>query len=655
MGLFRNSYELVREAYQVARPSMGLVTSSLYLYKNENPSLWMALYFAFIFQLGCNAGNDYMDWERDMAEPGREFSVSRGKARSKDFVWYYYAFASSVAVLIGIFDHFQGALYFVITEFAGQWMYNGMFLGFSVNKLSLVKSFGFPLDFVVACWTYMPYAHLAGQRSWLPTLTISAWGTTMLWAQMKDYEHEKNTKVKTTATTLGPNLCRIIISAAAVVMMYGDIGFFIYGFYTIYRCWYTVLTNKQPKGKMSVIMALNLMLITLVDGKVDFGVKWTCYLAQIFAFIIYRLSYTFEQKYYAIMAILNRSKSYSRSIWDEKDPEILLWKVGGLIGRYGIMMAGLFDIDMARLSLMAYIVFRTQLTWDGVTIDKADGVKGLGLLPKRHNKLETSDGLVDEDDVENVKWDLESHERNRLYVDITKNVHRFDPVYKRMKPLHRDILRKYAEDMNNGLSKLQLLQDAPVTPELMRKHAEVIIDTGFFGMCKIMSPELLKAIMTDKDEHTKVSEAYVCFSNYIWYLKLAASIDEDVAQGVVLDEELRAMGTAQNDVMNRVRTKWLVFAIRELLKSEAFLFHRELEKNRTLRLFVLQLFQTSMNVTEKYCLLLKDDKCKEEFGSFSTYMNFARNIVRSDYSASVSDALQSSESLLKGLEPNISN
>lgn len=649
LGMFRFTYELVREAYQVARPSMGLVTSSLYLYKNPDPSVWMALYFAFIFQMGCNAGNDYMDWERDMAEKGREFSVSRGKARSKQFVWYYYMFASSVAIFVAYLDPFQGLLYFFITEIAGQLMYNGLFCGFAVHELSIVKSVGFPLDVIVACWTYMPYAQLAGHRRWFPTWTISAWGTTMLWAQLKDYEHEKNTKVKTTATVLGPNACRVLICAAATVMMYGDYRFFMYGIYTFYRCWYPVITGKEGKLKMSVIMALNLVLITIFDEELDSRIKWTCYLAQVFAFLLYKASYALEQKYYAILAILNRHKAYDPKVWDEKDPDILLWKVGGLIGRSGSAVMGLFSTGMARLCLMGYIVFRTQDTWADVAIGKESRIKGLGLLPKRYQALEESDGLIKEDDVKDVKWNLETRERNRLYVDVTKNVHRFDAVYKRMKPLHRQILREYAEDVGKGWSELELRKDDPVTPELMRKHAEVALDAGFFGMCKGMSPALLKQIRTDEFE-PKTHKAYISFSDYIWYLNLAASIEEDVAEGLALDDDLRAMDGLDKEVVDRVRVRWLIHAIEELLKSNKFLFHPALSKCWTLRLFILQFFQTSVNVCEKYFVLLKDAKYEKKVGGSAIVKTFIQSWTEKGYHEAVDGALRHSAYLLEELK-----
>lgn len=285
------AFGVMREAYEVARPAMGFLESSLYFYKNPNPSLWMSLYVAYFWALGINAGNDYMDWDRDIAEgKGREVSVSRGRARSKDYNWYYYMFASAVALVIGLCDPFLGALYFVITEVIGNWFYNGVFCGFAMDELSIVKSVGFPLD-VITFVIGLPYGYLIAHRQWLPNYTLCAWSTTLLWAQMKDYEHEKDTKVKTSATVLGPNLCRCVISVAAVVMMHGDWRFFVHGLYAIYKCWWSMISGKETMGKFSVIMGLNMLIVTIFDEGANVGITCLSYMIQIFVFALWRLSY----------------------------------------------------------------------------------------------------------------------------------------------------------------------------------------------------------------------------------------------------------------------------------------------------------------------------------------------------------------------------
>jgi 4-hydroxybenzoate polyprenyltransferase len=276
--------DIAVQGYQVGRPAMGLVASSLYLYNNENASLVMAMYFAFIYQLAANAANDYMDWERDLEEEDREFSSSRGKASSKDMCWYFYMFATCCAIVISYFDPKFGAIYFVISEFGGNLLYNGVFMGIPVHEISMVKRNGFPLDFLIGCWIYMPSPHMLGEHRWFPSLCVSAWGATMIWAQLKDYAHEKDTKVETTATTLGPLGAKLLISGSALVMMYEDIRLSLYGIYTFYSC-YTYPDKKV--GKMSVVMALNMFLVTCFDPKVDFEVKLYTYGAQIICAFFY--------------------------------------------------------------------------------------------------------------------------------------------------------------------------------------------------------------------------------------------------------------------------------------------------------------------------------------------------------------------------------
>jgi 4-hydroxybenzoate polyprenyltransferase len=251
----------LREMFQVSRPAMGLVAVALYLYDNPDPSPVLAVYFAFVYTLACNAGNDYMDWDRDRADLHREFSVSRGRASSKTRLWWYYAASTAVALGLGISDPLFGAQYLLFTEVMGQWLYNGIFLGVPINRLSLTKRVGFPLDVVVAAWSHMPFPYLVSHRCWMPSWHIAAWGLTMLWAQAKDYEHDKKMGVRTSATLLGPTGVRVVIVLAAAVMVYGDPRFAPYGVYTAVRC-----LTRWKRGKMSVVMALNLIAIVVAES-----------------------------------------------------------------------------------------------------------------------------------------------------------------------------------------------------------------------------------------------------------------------------------------------------------------------------------------------------------------------------------------------------
>jgi len=251
----------MREMFQVSRPAMGLVAVALYLYDNPDPSLVMALYFAFVYQLACNAGNDYMDWERDRADSHREFSSSRGRASAKTRLWWYYAASTAVALGLGISDPLFGAQYLLFTEVMGQWLYNGIFLGLPIHRLSPIKRVGFPLDLVVAAWSYMPFPYLVSHRCWMPPWHIAAWGLTMLWAQAKDYEHDKKMGVRTSATVLGPTGVRAVIVLSAAVMVYGDPRLAPYGVYTAVRC-----MTRWKRGKMSIVMALNLIAVIVAES-----------------------------------------------------------------------------------------------------------------------------------------------------------------------------------------------------------------------------------------------------------------------------------------------------------------------------------------------------------------------------------------------------
>lgn len=112
-----------------------------------------------------------------------------------------------------------------------------------------------------------------------------AWGGTLIWAQLKDYEHEKDSEVKTTATVLGPFATKLIAVVCAFVMMYEDVRLSFYGVYVCYACY---LWPGKKYGKMSAVMALNMFLVTVFDKKIDFEVKLYTYGIQaVLAFFYY--------------------------------------------------------------------------------------------------------------------------------------------------------------------------------------------------------------------------------------------------------------------------------------------------------------------------------------------------------------------------------
>lgn len=151
----RKCFDTLVECYQVSRPSLCFVASTLYLYNNEAATLPMAMYCTFILQLSAYAGNDYMDWERDHADANRDIDSSRGRASSKNMCWYMYMFATVVAAVMGYYDRDFGAIYLGIWEFGGQFLYHGLFCGIYIHEVSLVKRIGFPFDWIVASFVYM--------------------------------------------------------------------------------------------------------------------------------------------------------------------------------------------------------------------------------------------------------------------------------------------------------------------------------------------------------------------------------------------------------------------------------------------------------------------------------------------------------------------
>ena len=471
----------------------------------------------------------------------------------------------------------------------------------------------------------------------------------MVWGQLKDYEHEKGTKVKTTATVLGPRWCAVAITFAAAVMVYGNPRFLPYGLYTAYRC-YTY--PNLGKGKMSVVMALNLIGVVVFDSRIEPFIKRTVLGAHLFVFFIYVNYDAIEQKVYAMLGIWNRHRPYDNKIWEEKDPSVLLWKVGSLIGRSGTAVMGLFNPEYAKLFLMGFIIFRAQDTWADVCIGSEERIKGLERLPKRLesfcnkdcNTVEVPDHMD-----KKVQWDYESRLRNRLYVDVTINVHRFDKIFLSLPKKHQYILAKYARDLAHGFGELERRKSEPVNPELMRRHAEVALDAGFFGMCAGIQPTLLNAINPiTRTSDPKSSMAYIAFSDFLWYMNILATIEEDVKEGIVLDEELRGMqaGSLDYDVINRVRMKWLVKALSCVVHSEAFLVHPELVNCWTLRLLVLQFYKVSLDVCQRIIIETEGEKSKKS-GAKALLVTFVESLSPEGYIKTIKNSLNRSGSYLE--------
>ena len=406
-------------------------------------------------------------------------------------------------------------------------------------------------------------------------------------------------------------------------------------------------------------MALNLVGIVLLDRDSAPSVKYPVLGLHVVSYLAYTYSFVLEQKYYSFQGILRRHRPYDNKVWEETNPNVLLWKLGGTIGRSASGAMGLFGTEYARLCLMGFIIFRTQDTWADVCLDEEDRIQGLKLLPKRLAGLLQEDETVigvpddythknnDEGGCPPIRWDFDSRPRNRMYVDITLNIHRFDTIFLALPQAHKDILVEYANKLADGWIELEHRKEEPVTSEIMRKHAEVALDAGFFGMCKGAEPELVKAIdPASKNKDAVASTAYVAFSDACWYMNLAATIEEDVAEGVTLDEELRAMnGCLQEDVVKRVRIKWLIKALTHLGSSRAFIDYPKLVNSWSLRFFILQFLKTIVSMCGKYTLEYQGGVFKKSGGK-EMFRTFVESLYMDTYNTSVGESLCRAEDFL---------
>ena len=183
-----------------------------------------------------------------------------------------------------------------------------------------------------------------------------------------------------------------------------------------------------------------------------------------------------------------------------------------------------------------------------------------------------------------------------------------------------------------------------MTPEIMRMHAEVVVDAGFFGLCRAILPGLLEVVdPASSTKDNRVSTSYINFSNFIWYMNLAASIEEDIREGVALDEELRTMndGVLEPDVVHRVRVRWLGLALTFIGQSEEFLVHPLLVNSWSLRFFILQFLKVSLDVCEKLMVESKGEKYVKP-GATAIGRTFMDSWSPAAYCAAIHDALEKS-------------
>lgn len=308
------------------------------------------------------------------------------------------------------------------------------------------------------------------------------------------------------------------------------------------------------------------------------------------------------QKYYAVKGVYNRHAPYDPSVWEEKDPEILLWKAGSLIGRSGSAVMGFFPLEAARCGLLCFVYFRVQDTWADICIGSQKRINGLKLLPKRLKRIQAGETDIPPDDSSDIKWDFASRDRNKCYVDVTLNVHRFDSIFLKLSEKHQRIAYRFANDMGEGWAELEERKDEKVSVDLMRRHAEVALDVGYLGLMDAVGNDDLANIVRNPvtKEDKDISDSYINYSDFIWYLNLAATIEEDIKEGVALDDELREMKEWDTELVEKVRLKWLVLGIEYVKKARVFLLHPDMCANFINRLFVLQFTKISGGVCYKH-------------------------------------------------------
>jgi len=465
----------------------------------------------------------------------------------------------------------------------------------------------------------------------------------------------------------------------------------------------------------------------------------------VFVFVVYWYFCSYDalrQKYYAFLGIKNRKQSYDpTSVWttekgmDEKSEieadEVLLWKVGPMMGRSGSAIVSLFPYDMAKYGLLAYLYFRIQDTWADLVLteDKAlrtsQIIEGLGKLPKRlsalynhrygisdanssyHGSKPSSTGKLAPEDISNdIKWDLGEEggrSRNRLYVDILKNSERFDSVYYNLaNKTHQEVLLIFATEMAEGWQELERIQYSQQNnlkagvassvdyKDFMRLHAHVALDIGFFAFCKANDMDELEELIRPKNydvcrssakeseekklkdlsagEDGKVRKAFVEASDFIWYLNCAATIEEDLEEGLYFDEELYQMMVKKNanskdddflnkkkkgsllftktelEIIESVRARWLLFAMERYLKSADFILHPIIKQNWSARMLILQFLRVSLQVSEKYL----SPNPKEVSGAVEIVKTLYQGWTPAGFEKGVLDTIKRAELLLEG-------
>lgn len=297
-----------------------------------------------------------------------------------------------------------------------------------------------------------------------------------------------------------------------------------------------------------------------------------------------------QRAYYALLGVWHRRRAYNASVWEEKDPYVLLLKVTPTVARsFG---ASIMLMPQQRLFafLLGYIYFRVQDTFADVCQGSERRIAGLRLLPRRLGQI--MDGACpDADDLSDYPFNL-NEERNIAYVEVVRHVQRFDDVFKALPMWAQHALFDFVTDFTDGSIELEARTDSPRTPEYLRRHTKVSIDYGLVCALRLLEMDDLATAVRDANS---LGDAMRSWCDYIHLGNMVSSIEQDVREGCVLDDAFRTMEGLQPEVLDRVRRKWTQLGVRRGREIGPFVLHPSLRRSFSLRMALLHITRFTMN------------------------------------------------------------
>jgi hypothetical protein len=263
-----------------------------------------------------------------------------------------------------------------------------------------------------------------------------------------------------------------------------------------------------------------------------------------------------------------------------------------MAGRSGAALMMLVPEKYAPMCLLVYLVFRVQDTWADVAIGQEARIRGLEQLPKRLRLLaQGEDPSIVEDfaaTVEKTEWSF-THEKHILYADIVKNVHRFDAVFLALPKHHQEMIIQYAESMCQAYAKLEMESDDLACKKLRRQTAEAANDIATVAIFRAVG-EVELANDLEREPASEVKRSFQAFSDFAYMGNLMTSMEEDILEGVCLDEDLRPLvndGSLDENTISRVRSKWFREGLEHGVHSGLFQLHPNLSRWWIMRVLFL--------------------------------------------------------------------